>query len=179
MDYVWNGIATPSVERLRIAGDGPVLVDSAVDVGTDRYVYEAILDADWVFQELTVRSRAGGQLDLRRTGEGAWSVNGAPRPDLADAIDIDLAFSPFTNTLPIRRLKLAVAESADIVTAYVSVPELDVVTDPQRYTRVAPDRYLYESRDSDFRAEITVDDDGLVADYPGLFVLTSRTADGE
>ncbi|MFV2144347.1 putative glycolipid-binding domain-containing protein [Isoptericola sp. G70] len=34
---------------------------------------------------------------------------------------------------------------------------------------------MYESRDSDFRREITVDGDGLVVDYPGLFERASRS----
>jgi hypothetical protein len=55
------------------------------------------------------------------------------------------------------------------VTAYVSVPDLTVTTDPQRYTRLSDREYLYESRDSDFRRTVTVDQDGLVLDYPGLF----------
>lgn len=49
------------------------------------------------------------------------------------------------------------------------VRTLAVTPDPQRYTRLAEDRYVYESRDSDFRREITVDTHGLVVDYPGLY----------
>ena len=44
---------------------------------------------------------------------------------------------------------------------------------PQRYTCLErrPDvaRYLYESIESGFRAELTVDADGLVMEYAGLF----------
>jgi hypothetical protein len=54
--------------------------------------------------------------------------------DLNGAIDIDLSISPFTNTLPIRRMDLAPGNSADIVAAYIRVPELTATRDPQRYT---------------------------------------------
>jgi hypothetical protein len=41
---------------------------------------------------------------------------------------------------------------------------------PQAYTRLADQRYRYESLDgSGFSAELAVDADGLVLDYPGLF----------
>jgi uncharacterized protein len=53
--------------------------------------------------------------------------------------------------------------------AYVWVPELTVGPDPQRYTRLAERRYRFESRDSDFTADLPLDPDGLVLDYPGLF----------
>jgi uncharacterized protein len=51
----------------------------------------------------------------------------------------------------------------------VGFPELEVIPDPQRYTRLATNTWLYESLDSDFSREIKVDDDGFVIDYPGLF----------
>jgi hypothetical protein len=92
------------------------------------------------------------------------------------AVDIDLAFSPFTNTLPIRRLNLPVGSSAEIVTAYVEALSLRVTPDPQRYTRLATDEYLYESLDTDFSRRITVDADGFVLDYPGLFRSSDQAA---
>jgi hypothetical protein len=91
------------------------------------------------------------------------------RGDLSDAIDLDLAITPFTNTLPIRRLDLAVGDEGDVTAAYVSFPDLEVNIDEQRYTRLDEDVYLYESLDSDFSREITVDLDGIVVEYPGLF----------
>ena len=88
---------------------------------------------------------------------------------LAGALDVDIAATPFTNTLPIWRLGLGIGESADIVTAYIDVPALTVQSDPQRYTRLDERSYRYESRDSGFARDITVDDAGFVVDYPGLF----------
>lgn len=101
--------------------------------------------------------------------EMGWQVDGMARLDLDPAREVDISVSPLSNTLPIRRLGLAIGESADIVTAYVRVPQLDVTTDPQRCTRTGEREYLYESRDSDFRRYVTVDEEGLVLDYPGLF----------
>jgi uncharacterized protein len=82
---------------------------------------------------------------------------------------VDLSITPFTNTLPIRRLRLSVGESADIATAYLAFPRLTISPDLQRYTRVSSNEYRYESLDSDFVREIVVDSNGLVITYPGLF----------
>jgi hypothetical protein len=175
MNYTWHGVRTPSVERLQLTVGEQLRARSNVTDSDERYDYEVILAYDWVFRELTVRSHGDRRLDVHRSTDGTWSVNDELRPDLAGAIDIDLAFSPFTNTLPIRRLNLAIGSAAEITTAYIDVPSLRVMPDPQRYTRTAVHRYLYESLDSDFSRQITVDPDGFVIDYPGLY---SRSPQG-
>ena len=50
-------------------------------------------------------------LHLESDGEGHWQENGKDRPDLHGCIDIDIQATPFTNTLPIRRLGLKTGES--------------------------------------------------------------------
>ena len=42
----------------------------------------------------------------------------------------------------------------------------------QSYTRIAAERYLYESGGGAFRRELTVDDRCLVVNYPGLWEAT-------
>jgi uncharacterized protein len=108
---------------------------------------------------------------LESDGGGRWrGGTGEPLPDLDGAIDVDLPLTPFTNTLPIRRLGLGAGQSADLNVVYVELPEFTVTTDPQRYLCLEPRRrYRYESLDSDFVREIDVDADGLVVTYPGLF----------
>lgn len=144
-----------------------VRVASVISAAENTCSYELRASAEWTFTSLVLR--AGGRgIDVQRTEKG-WTVDGVLRPDLNEAREVDISVSPLSNTLPIRRLALAVGESADIVTAYVLVPELEVMPDPQRYTRVDKDTYLYESRDSDFRRNIVVDTSGVVVHYPGLF----------
>ena len=173
--YIWHGTQRNSIELLTVATGERIEVSSTVDADGERYLYEAVVDPDWVFRSLEVTAPERRSLRLRRDSNGCWFANEEPRPDLAAAVDIDLAFSPFTNTLPIRRLTLTVGSSAEIVTAYVDAPSLHVTPDPQRYTRVAADQYLYESLDSDFSRRITVDADGFVLDYPGLFSAGGTT----
>jgi uncharacterized protein len=111
------------------------------------------------------------RVELASDGAGRWQDGtGAPLPHLEGAADVDLPLTPFTNTLPIRRLVLRTGQSADLRVVYISLPEFTVTTDPQRYTCLEPGRrYRYESLDSDFVREIEVDAQGLVVTYPGLF----------
>lgn len=112
---------------------------------------------------------------LEADGEGRWEDGGGRVLDRLDgAIDLDLSASPFTNTLPIRRLGLRFDESAEIRAAYVAVPEMTVWLDPQRYTCLDDGhRYRYDSLDGDFTRDIEVDEHGLVVVYPGLFCRVS------
>lgn len=85
-------------------------------------------------------------------------------------MDIDVSATPFTNTLPIRRLGLAPGEAREILVAYVAVPAL--VPEPvwQRYTCLeAGRRYRYEGLFRSYVGELSVDADGLALDYPGTF----------
>ena len=111
------------------------------------------------------------RIELASDGAGSWSDgSGARLTQLDGAIDIDLTVTPFTNTLPIRRLDLQEGKSADIVVVYIDLPELSLTTDPQRYTCLESGRrYRFESLDSDFVREIETDEHGLVVTYPGLF----------
>ncbi len=110
-------------------------------------------------------------LKLSSEGKGDWRDGDGTRIAALDgAIDIDISATPFTNTLPIRRLTLAAGASAEIIAAYVRLPDLTVEPDAQRYTCIEPNRrYRYESLDSDFTRDIEVDQHGLVLTYPGLF----------
>ncbi len=134
--------------------------------------YQIRCDGSWTLEHACIEI-VGEQhkVEFMSDGRGKWTDgSGSPLPALDGAIDIDLSVSPFTNTLPIRRLQLAKGRSAEIRAVYVHFPDLAVLADPQRYTCLEPLRcYRYESLDSDFVREIEVDDNGLIVTYPGLF----------
>jgi hypothetical protein len=113
----------------------------------------------------------GPLLTLTSDGEGRWWTDEGKRVHaLAGAIDVDFSASPFTNTLPIRRLDLGEGEAADIVAAYVRFPDLATFPDRQRYSCLEAGRlYRYEALDGEFSAVIEVDERGLVVNYEGLF----------
>lgn len=112
-----------------------------------------------------------GSLDsaLRAAGHPVAGMPGAEDPTrLTPALDVDLGYSPLTNTLPVRRLGLLGAEPGPkaIDVAWVLVPSLEVVPSIQTYTRLAPGKMRYAS--GSFTADLTLDDGGYVIHYPGL-----------
>ena len=74
-------------------------------------------------------------------------MNGAHRPELDGCYDIDLACTPFTNTLPIRRLPLHVGDSAELPVVTVDVETLDVRAATHRYMRLDTHRWTFERAD--------------------------------
>ncbi len=92
------------------------------------------------------------------------------QPALRGCIDVDIQATPITNTLPIRRLDLKAGESMEIRLCYISMPDLIVSAASQRYTALDPGSlYRFESLEDGFTADLPVDQDGFVLDYPGLF----------
>jgi hypothetical protein len=100
---------------------------------------------------------------LERGPKGNWSVDGEVMRTLKGCTDVDLGCSPSTNTLPIRRLRLAVGASRTIQAAWIRFPELTIVKAAQTYARL--DEFTYRYSSGTFEAELTVDDDGLVTAY--------------
>ncbi len=132
--------------------------------------YEVETDAAWATRRVRIDLKDGARLEVLSDGAGQWRhVDGRAISDLAGCVDTDISMTPFTNTLAIRRLALKVGEAADIKVAYVLVPDLTLRAAPQRYTRLGDRRWRFESLDIDFTAELTVDEEGFVAEYPGLF----------
>ena len=85
-----------------------------------------VMDAEWRVRSVAVTDHAGDRrLRLLADGGGAWTTgDGTPLPQLDGCIDVDLVATPFTNTLPIRRLGLEPGESAEIKVAYLPLPDL-------------------------------------------------------
>ena len=183
-DVMWVPTAAPGLEHLRLtlgdAADG-VVIGLDDDGRPFRLRYHIGCDERWRVREVCVMLLDGREpgVDLRADGNGRWTnAFGEPVPALDGCVDVDISATPFTDTLPIRRLGLRPGESAEIATAYVVAPELSLEAVRQRYTclEAGPDggRYRYESLPHEgllegFSAELAVDADGLVIDYPGLF----------
>jgi hypothetical protein len=139
-----------------------------------RVAYELRTTADLLTERLRLElNDADGtrSLDLRRSSDGAWTADGTPQPQAERALDCDLAFSPLTNFMPAARLA---SEPVDHVMAWVSLPDLAVLRSGQRYEPLGGRRVRYVSLDDDFTAELELDEDGFVLDYPGLATRVER-----
>lgn len=131
-----------------------------------RVEYRVLADGTGLTTAAHVRDLRGfGQrtLALARDAKGNWTVDGRPARALRGCTDVDLGCTPSTNTLPIRRLRLATGRSESIRAAWVRFPELEVERAVQTYTRL--DEFTYRYASGAFEAELTVDELGLVAAY--------------
>ena len=126
-------------------------------------------DAAWITRRVRLAVTGGSSLEIFSDGSGHWRrADGTALPELDGCIDPDISITAFTNTLPIRRLGCRVGEAADIKVAYILAPELSLRVAPQRYTHLADRTWRFHGLDIDFTADITVDEDGFVIEYPRL-----------
>lgn len=106
-------------------------------------------------------------------GKGNLTKAGQPQEQFNGCIDIDMSLTPFTNTLPIRRLQLQHPQTREIQVLYCDLPVQQIKPVRQQYTCVSATEYHYENIPNDFEAAILVTGSGLVVDYPSLFVRTA------
>jgi hypothetical protein len=181
-DVVWSRTDGIGTEHLRFVEDETGVTAESVVVGASdgepfRVRYSLDCDREYRVRRARVTSLGpeSNSVSLRADGAGRWTNDrGDEIPALEGCIDVDISVTPFSNTLPIRRIALEPRESVDVSVVYVAVPEMRVEVAQQRYTCLDPvtedgGRYRYESLSSGFTAELPVDSDGLVVDYPQLF----------
>ena len=131
--------------------------------------YRIKCNAAWETQEVAVDLEVAGEsraLRLLVDEERRWWSEDRELEEMRGCLDVDLGITPSTNTLPIRRLGLAVGWSTEVYAAWVKFPELEVQLLPQTYTRLDEQTYRYESN-TGFTADLTVDSSGIVTYYPG------------
>jgi hypothetical protein len=177
---VWRGLEEWLAEECLVQIEGDRLRADGVQLGAEphpyRVDYELMTGVGFVTERLVARARdpdGSRTLELLRASDGSWTANGEPLPEVEGALDCDLAFSPLTNFMPARRLG---GEPADHVMAWVSVPDLGVRRSEQRYEPLDDHRVRFVSLDSDFVADLELDDDGLVVRYPRLAELVPSGA---
>ncbi len=143
------------------------------NVERERADYVIRLSPLWqVRQFLLFRDLADPDLWLGTDGGGRWGeVNGAHRPDLDGAVDVALACTPFTHSLPIRRLPLGVGDAAEAAMLEIDVETLGVVPVTTVYERIASRRW--RAMRPAGTTEFDVDAYGLALDVPGAFRRTA------
>ncbi|HWA41996.1 MAG TPA: putative glycolipid-binding domain-containing protein [Hypericibacter adhaerens] len=180
--YFWASLQGPGMEQLRIRLDPVENVAHSLVMGIEdglpyRLHYKIKWGSDWRIRKLALESHTTDGMRERifkSDGRGHWRDDqGEPQPELDGCIDVDIAVTPFTNSFPVRRLELAPGQSQEIRVLYVSVPGLAVKPVTQRYTcrEQANGRHkvTYEGYPAGFSADLELDRDGLVIDYPDLF----------
>jgi uncharacterized protein len=187
---VWAGVEEWLTESAAVDLQGDGLSASGTQLGAEPAPFRVDyrLEApDFVTRELELTSVAEDwrrHLMLRHDGEGSWRAEAdddgevpggrwdGSLPDLSEALDIDIQKSPLTNTMPILRHGFHRNGSGDLLMAFITTPTLRVEASPQRYehVRTTDDGSVvtYISRDSDFSADLELDQEGLLSFYPRL-----------
>lgn len=156
----------------RLLAEGRIVAQLPVPCWAD---YSVETGADFVTARVHVEARwEGGSagLELRREADSGWIVNGEPRPDLAAALDCDLAGCPLTNTMPVLRHDLLqLPGDHHFLMAFIELPGLRVVPSQQRYTHLKagqPSGAVIKYRSGSFESDLVFDEDGFVLVYPQL-----------
>jgi hypothetical protein len=137
--------------------------------------YEVITERNWVTRCALIGYFGNKEVELLVDAtQPGWatrgrSARGGRAPALDDCIDLDLGFTPATNLVAIRRLSLAVGESAFAPAAYLSFPGFHLRRLPQTYQRLRPTAYRYIAPSFGYDDTLEVARDGGVVRYPGLF----------
>jgi uncharacterized protein len=194
---LWTGTDAERWElaQVEISDTGIQAAGTQAGVDPEPYRLDYELDARSGFTTRSLELRVSAErwwrrLRLRHDGSGGWdwdaeehgpgeppTAGAAPElaRELTEARDCDLGLSPLTNLLPVRRHGLHRPGSrVDLVVAWVSVPDLALLAYRQRYEHVRSDnggftvRYVDLDLSEGFTADLELDTDGLVKNYPGL-----------
>lgn len=175
-NILWQRLDAPGWEHLRLLSeDGGTVADGLVVSVEDEHVfrlhYQVRCDSEWrcLSAELELLDEPKTKLVLEKKAGGDWLRNGKPISGSRDCLDIDIAATPFTNTLPVRRLGLRTNETAEISALYIQVPNLAISIVKQKYRCLRElGEYTYQGLDGrEYRVE--VDAEGLVTDYEDVF----------
>jgi hypothetical protein len=174
----WQNWAGDAIENLVLKKTNEdILVESIIiskGMENPTTKYRIRCDSLWRVRELNIRSvETKKEISLKSDGLGKWFDDLRIINDLTGAFDVDIEATPFTNTLPIRRLNLREKQTEVILVVYITVPGLRYFVDRQRYTCLIPnERYRFEQVNTEFVQDIEVDKYGLVLVYPNLFKRT-------
>jgi len=134
--------------------------------------YQIIIDRNWIVKEVEIKSllEKTNKITLKSNSNGKWyNVDNQEILELDNCIDIDISITPFTNTLPIKRLENSLEQKTKITVLYFDIKNWSFKKVEQYYTKLTDNLYKYEGVFRNFVADLPVDNFGFVTTYPGLF----------
>ena len=167
----WDGSHS---ETLRLSWDNEAWT-AVGRVGRERIEYVLRLAPTWhVRQFLLFRDLDDPDLWLAIDAAHRWGeINGSYRTEFDGCADVELACTPFTATVPIRRLGLGVGDAVDVDVIDVDVDTLAARRMAVRYERLGDRTYRRTALTSGEARRFEVDEFGLVVDEHNRFRRTS------
>lgn len=174
---VWERTDFTCVEHLVFSDSADAKTAAGYLVGAEEdqpfaVKYQIEITADWKVSAFKVLALDASErrIEMKSNERGEWfDENGRRAPEFDGCFEIDITLTPLTNTLPIKRLNLKTGEQKKISVLYVELPEFKIKRVEQFYTKLGERLYVYEGYPKDFRAELPIDEDGFVIDYPEIF----------
>lgn len=172
---LWRRLDTVGHDACRYVRDdlGWLIEGSAVFIEDGQVAtlsYRLRCDEAWNSRSATIDGWLGDEivaLEIVHGSGNRWSVNGQDMPLLAGLTDIDIGFTPATNTNAIRRMALMPGDKGETVAAWLDTADWQVKPLRQTYRRLDETQYDYAAPLHEFEARLTVDAFGAVVDYPG------------
>jgi uncharacterized protein len=177
--YRWRRLDTDGLEVMRLDAreDGVRARSNVVFAASEPFAvaYEWSLDTRWRTRSLSIQlfQDETREMLIERAGDAAWRVNQRARSDLDGCEEVDLSITPFCNTLALRRFGPPPGGAGELVALYVDFPSLTGSPSRQRYERLGDREFRYVDLGfaSGFEARLSVQHDGIVRNYEGLFEL--------
>lgn len=137
--------------------------------------YHLTFDKDWS----SLGGRISGWQDsheitllIERNANNQWKLNNDTVASVQGSRDLDLGFTPATNTNAIRRLHLDIGEKRETVAAWLDTSDSQLKPLAQSYERLTNTLYEYRSTNNNFHARLTTNDFGVVIKYPNLWTTS-------
>ena len=165
----WRGTDPETIEHCHVIANGRDTRIRGAIIGSDfGLFYRLKLDENGHTRTVKIERADGKVLELFSDGAGGWSDDRAePIPALRGCIDVDIWPTPLTNSLPIWRTQWT-DQPVRFAMAWIDATEMTVKRSEQIYTQIDATHFRYQS--ANFEAMLELDADGIVTDYPGLFV---------
>lgn len=170
---IWRRLDLPAHEFARISftNSKNFLNGTAIFLFENQFCkldYIIECDENWETSSAKISGFVGDEkieIEVLVDSNKIWKMNGEEISVVQNCQDVDLNFSPVTNTLPIRRLNLKSGEKQTVRAAWLRFPSFKLELLEQTYARISENKYVYESAGGNFRAEIETDEFGLVMRY--------------
>jgi len=143
------------------------LVDGSGHPFSLRYIWT--LTPQWRTRTLRIEHMNGDDrwLTIERAGESTWRLDNKSAPQLDGCDEVDLSATPFCNSLAMRLL----GRDGALTAAYINAADMSVTPSRQRYEKIDERHWRFHDLGiaAGFKADLHLDDDGLVKTYEGLF----------
>ncbi|HKO82750.1 MAG TPA: putative glycolipid-binding domain-containing protein, partial [Chitinophagaceae bacterium] len=130
-NILWTGREYYSLENCLVHSSEEGAEINSVIVGTYqskiyRVEYQIKTNTNWETIFAEIKSRHSNKIEylkLESDGKGNWFTNNKKVDQYNGCIDIDIPLTPFTNTLPIKRLNLTQGQEQQIRVIYIDILE--------------------------------------------------------